>query len=422
MSDVVNLEPRALNPGRRLQIFLTAHRLKLSINDVARGADVSRSVMHRIYFGEFPAREDHEALKARIEQFLRAQGATEQELADVWLPHMRHDRTIAGPVVPRRAKAANDGGDTTPTKPREEIEMLPPKTALSMAAKKHFAVFRPFDDDPQTAEEMYVNDEIRFVRQTMLSDVAKSARPVVLCGESGSGKSTIQLDLEDRLEESGKQVVVIRPSVVGMEANERAGKILKIADILTAIVMTLAPHEKVRQTSEARMRQARALIEQSTMANNSHMLLIEEAHRLPDATLKHLKALWEEMRLRHRRPMLGMLLIAQPELARRLQAGTPALREVAQRFEVVVLQPLGADLKLYVHKRLQMSGLDPAKVFDDDAVEAVRERLTVRGAAVNRAAISLCYPLAVLNVMAMAMNAAAAIGAPRVTRDVVRAL
>jgi type II secretory pathway predicted ATPase ExeA len=138
---------------------------------------------------------------------------------------------------------------------------------------------------------------------------------------------------------------------------------------------------------------------------------------MPDATLKHLKRLHE---LRDgRRPLLGILLLAQPELKLRLAAGlrSGTLREVAQRCEVVELLPLDSDLKPYLERRAAAANLRLADLVDDDAIECVRSRLTRK---MGASAVSMCYPLAVNNLVTRALNHAAQLGEPRVTRDVVQ--
>ena len=155
-------------------------------------------------------------------------------------------------------------------------------------------------------------------------------------------------------------------------------------------------------------------------AGNAHLLVVEEAHSMPDATLKHLKRL-HELRM-GRRPLLGILLLAQPELKARLASGlrSGVLREVAQRLELVELLPLDADLKPYLERRAAAAGAQLAALVDDAAIEALRTRLTRKVS--KDVAVSMCYPLVVGNLLTAAMNKAAEIPRATVTAGVIELL
>jgi type II secretory pathway predicted ATPase ExeA len=212
-------------------------------------------------------------------------------------------------------------------------------------------------------------------------------------------------------------VILFKPSVVGMEENDTKGKTLKSADVLHAIVARLQPDLPMPQTVQARTLRAKKLLTASASMGNTHLLVVEEAHSMPDATLKHLKRLHE---LREgRRSLLGILLLAQPELKRRLADGLRdgTLREVAQRCEVVELLPLDGDIEPYLARRAEACNVALHKLIDKGGIQQIRERLTRR---LERGAVSMCYPLAVSNLMVMSLNAAAAIGAPIVTADIVK--
>ena len=59
---------------------------------------------------------------------------------------------------------------------------------------------------------------------------------------------------------------------------------------------------------------------------------------MPKATLKHLKRFSEIKD--GLSPMLSVVMIAQPELRKRLSVNDPDIREVAQRCDIVELPPL----------------------------------------------------------------------------------
>ena len=297
--------------------------------------------------------------------------------------------------------------------------MLMAKQTLSPQARKAFGLFtNPFDGEVQKEEQFFAGDDMRYVREAAWQ-CSQNGGFVAIVGESGAGKTTVQADLEARLQAEGRGVIVIKPSVLGMEESNSKGQMLKATDILHAIITTLQPEATVPQTLQARTVRAAKMLTASAEAGATHLLVIEEAHGLPDHTLKHLKRLHE---LRQgRRNLLGILLLAQPELKVRLANGlrTGTLREVAQRVEIVELLPLDADLRGYLLTRAESAGAKLADLVEDAAVEQLRTRLTRK---TSNGAVSMCYPLAVNNMLTRAMNAAAELGVPKVTRDVIAAI
>jgi type II secretory pathway predicted ATPase ExeA len=132
-------------------------------------------------------------------------------------------------------------------------------------------------------------------------------------------------------------------------------------------------------------------------------------------TLRHLKGFYE-LRVGHKK-LLSIVLIGQPELHTRLDERNPELREVTQRCQVLALPPLDDALPDFLAHRLARAGRSADDIFGDGAMKAVRDTLTFsRG---KSEAISLCYPLAAQNRVTAALNLAAAMGAPKVTADIV---
>lgn len=298
--------------------------------------------------------------------------------------------------------------------------MLMAKQTLTPAARKAFTLFtNPFDGEVTEDAQMFSNGEIAYVREACMQ-AAVGGRFVAVVSESGGGKTTMLGDLEARIQRDHKPVLVIKPWVLGMEDTDTKGKTLKSADILASVVTTLDPLASVPQTLQARSNKAKDLLCKSTEAGYSHLLVIEEAHSLPEATLKHLKRL-HEMRL-GRKPLLGILLLGQTELALKLDPRRASLREVTQRCEVVHLLPLDGDLQAYLAHRAKAAGRELGDFIDQSGVDELRTRLTTTRPIGNgkSSATSLLYPLAVNNLMTAALNVAADLGVPVVSRDVVR--
>lgn len=329
---------------------------------------------------------------------------------------------IAQALHKKLAPEVSDTPEAVPVSPETETEkeepMLLPKQTLSADARKRFALpfANPFDGEVSSDADMFVNGEIRFVRERAWQ-AAIGGRFCAIVGESGAGKTTMLEDLKDQILKEHKPLVFIEPSVLGMEDSDTRGKSIKSAGIQAAIVMTLNPSEGVAQSDEKRARQVKRMLEESTTAGHSHLLVIEEAHSLPIPTLKHLKRLHERMRLGGRRPMLGILLLGHPELEGKLNRFD--VREVMQRCEVTHLCPLGDDLAAYLTFRAASVGRKLDEFITQDGVAELAARLTISAGA-NSKQVSLLYPLNVNNWMVAALNTAAGLGAPRVDRDVIR--
>jgi type II secretory pathway predicted ATPase ExeA len=403
-------------PGKKLMLGHVAAKLGVTTAEMARAAHVSHSTMRRVLMNEWPTNYERDDIERDLVELLRERGATEQELQTLFYAYRR-----GGPIAPRgpdarapELPAPNPGAKRQPLD--EDEPMLLPKQSLTPAARRAFKLFtNPFDGEVTKDDAMFVSDDIAYCREAIWQ-CAQNGGFVALVGESGAGKTTLLQDLEARLERDNDSVIVIRPSVLGMEGNDTKGKAIKSADILHSVITRLDHQATVPQTLQARTVKAAKLLEASAKAGNTHLLVVEEAHSMPDATMKHLKRL-HEMRL-GRRPLLGILLLAQPELKAVLADGlrTGTLREVAQRCEIVELLALDGSLKEYLERRASACNVQLSALMDDQAIEALRDRLIFKRHGKH---ISMCYPLAVNNLVTRALNTAAELGAPRVTKDVV---
>lgn len=355
--------------------------------------------------GHWPKRSPD--LRNRLLAVLRARG-------------INHPRPFArvkaeNEKAPRRSSAAGLLSTTTshPGK-AEENDIMLRKQALSAKTRAHFGLSRdPFVECHESAD-VYLSADIRFVRESML-DKVKFGGFLAVVGESGAGKSTLREELIDRLQREQQPVVIVQPYVLAMEDNDTKGKTLKAQHIAEAIMAAVAPLTSLKSSPEARFLQLHMALRDSSRANNRHVLIIEEAHSLPIPTLKHLKRFLE---LKDgMKPLISIILLGQSELGKKLSEQNPEVREVVQRIEIVNLPPLDNDLEAYIKHRFQRVGVQADTIIDRTAIDAVRTRLTTSNA---RGSGSWVYPLAVHNVLAAAMNAAASVGAPKVTGDIVR--
>lgn len=408
--------------GVRLEVATIAARLKVTISDLANASGISRTaVADLITRNKWPVKADGDHIRVAIGELLEARGATDDDLAQLWFAHV----SATAPDYPRRALAPAEDkqGRALPRRPahlppinQEDTDMLLMKQTLTPEARRHFKLFRnPFDGNVTSDEMMFSGAEFDYVRESAWQ-CAKVGGFVAVVGESGAGKTTVLNDLRARLDRDAQKVLIIKPSVLGMELNDNDGKMVKSGDILTSIITALDEHHPVPQSPQRRTTCAGKLLTASVQAGNTHLLVVEESHSIPDTTLRHLKRLHEMGD--GRKPLLGILLLAQPELKMRLASGLAngTLREVAQRIEIVELLPLDADLGAYLRCRAKACQVELDTLLQPQAVEQIRERLTRRS---GGRAISMCYPLAVHNLVTKALNKAAELGMPAVTKELV---
>ncbi|WP_234082355.1 ExeA family protein [Azonexus sp. R2A61] len=383
---------------------------RISQSALGAGARLSRGALHRLLAeGALPVR-DADAPK-RITDFLVERGVDRGALENLFTPQQK------APDVQQHAEASPEANPSHESE--QEENMLLRYEALNPQAKTQFNLTRsPFVDDVRTRDDVFGCPNTRYVRAALL-DAALNHGFVAIVGESGAGKSTLACELEERILAEGRQVVIVRPYVLAMEADDNKGRTLKSAAIAEACIRTLAPGETIKSSPDARFAQLENLLKSSRAAGYSHLIMIEEAHCMPKATLKHLKRFLELRQGLSR--LLGICLIGQPELLNLLSDKSPEVREVVQRCETIELMPLDNDLESYIKHKFERVNAKVDDCLAPDAYDALRERLIriPRGGKASDA-ISLCYPLAVNNLLTRAMNAAAGAGWPKVDAQVIR--
>jgi type II secretory pathway predicted ATPase ExeA len=371
--------------------------------DLARFLSVSDATLSLIVNrNEWPKSIDHDGLKQGINDFLRANGATDQQLSNVF--------DVATELVPLKPKKPEPELKPAPepeSEPEEEI-MLLRKQTMTQEARRQFGFGRSPFDEVRNPNEVFLTPDSRYVREAM-RQTARHGGFMAVVGESGAGKSTLRRDLV-QWAHADQQVTVIEPYVLGLEDNDMAGKTLKASHIAEAIMTEIAPHIRLARSPETRFRTVHEALRESHRAGNRHVLIIEEAHGLPIPTLKHLKRFFELEDGFEK--LLGIILIGQTELGQKLDERNPRVREIVQRCEIVHLRPIDIELTDYLRHRFAMSGRNVDELMDTDAVEALRYKLSGRGH-------SVLYPLAIHNVLIAAFNEAAALGMPSLNADLI---
>lgn len=376
-------------------------QLGLSQVDLAKELVLSQPSIAQIVNHNLWPRTRRAKLQEAVRVFLTQHGAS-------------HDQVLTAFEKQDPIRANGSGPIANPLE--DDAPMLLRKQTLMPNTKQHFQLPGDPFAEVTDANEVYVNQHTRFVRATLL-DCARRGGFIALVGESGSGKTTLKRDLKDRINTQNLPIRVIEPYVLAMEENDVKGKTLKSSQIAEAILSAVAPHEAIKSSSEARFRQIDRILRESSQAGQHHVLIIEEAHCLPIATLKHLKR-FLELEDGFKR-LLSVILIGQNELAMRLNEQNAAVREVVQRCELITLPPLGEYLEQYLAFRLQRYDVPVSKVITPDGLAALVERLQPRVPRGHQQH-SLLYPLAVNNLLIASMNLAAENGAPVVSADIVQ--
>ncbi len=386
-----------------------------SQNDLGRDIGLSAaSVAQIVNHGFWPKTKPTPMLKDRIRARLAAYGCDAAAI-DTAFEVARPRSNAVPPVVTHEAHDES-----------EDVSMLLRKQTLTREAKAHFRIPRdPFTDEMMSDADVFISDDIRYVRASM-RQVAKHGGLLAVIAESGAGKSTLRHDLADWINSNSEPVTVIEPYVLGMEDTDVKGRMLKAADITGAVIRRVSPGTRLRASHQDRAEQMHDILRASAMVGRKHLLIIEEAHCLATPTLKHLKRFYEVQE--GFKKLLSIILIGQTELENKLSEQNPEVREVVQRCEFARLGPLGPALEPYLRHKFARVDADFDAVFDNTAVPAINELLRTsvnkRGRGQQGQApqmVSLCYPLAVNNLVSGAMNQAVRIGAPKVTGDLVAA-
>lgn len=389
----------------------------LAFNDLTQaelGREVKLSaptVAQWINHGMWPKRTDPEELKEKVRAWLADCKAVVAN--DPFAEY--HHEVVAQESCnsPEPEHTAEDHNHN------EELDlMLLRKQTLSPEARRAFQLFRDPFAEPASSDELFLSPDIRYVREALYGGAKNGSLFAAVVGESGSGKSTIRKDLRARIARDRLPIIVIEPYVLAMEDNDIKGKTLKSAHICEAILEEIAPSAKPARSSEARFRQVHRALRESAKMGNKHLLIIEEAHSLPVPTLKHLKRFFELEAENGFDKLISIVLIGQTELGRRLDERSPEVREVVQRCELLTLNPLGTHLEDYLRHRFELAGKNLDEVVEPQAIAALYDKLTSPGRN-GKPGHSVVYPLAVQNVLTAAFNAAADVGANRLSAEII---
>ncbi len=359
-----------------------------------------------INWGTWPRTTPQQSVIDQITAYLRIRGVPESDIATAF--ELDDDKILLTPGRTPAARLAVVKDQPAKAETDEDLFLLEP-TMLKPAAKRHFKItFDPFGLEPQSADDVFMGEEQRFVIAALHEAIANN-RMVALVGESGSGKSTVWQLITDQIATQGQQVTVIYPRFTEKEKLTGTG-------ILQAIVRDLDPNASLRRSSEMLSRQAHELLAERVADGQRCVLVFEEGHDLSTHAIKQLKR-FHEFRTGWKR-LMSIVLLAQPELLKKLNRAGGEAREVANRMEIIRMLPLENDLEAYVTHRLARGAIKREAIFAPDALDTVRKVLVSVREGGETAAMT--YPLLVGNLLTNAMNIAAELGAPLVDAATVR--
>lgn len=332
----------------------------------------------------------------------------------IWreLPPGTTDHALPEGIVRRgmmraAAAAVRPEGDYAP----EEVVMIDSKTL------RHFKLFRnPFALAIESDRDLYWGDEQQYVYDC-LWQVAHDAGFAVLVGEVGSGKTTIRQKLMRDLQKEDT-VHLLYPQLIDKTK-------LTAEYIADAILYDLEGTEiRIPRLYEKKQRMVQQALRVRHADGRRHLLILEEAHLIPNHTLRYLKQYWEmttEAKLGGER-LLGILLIGQPELKVRLQEQMHwTVREMVRRCQLIEMGPLNGDTRAYLQHVVKRAGGALERIMTPDAVDALVERLQTRDLA-SKKTISRTYPLTLQGCLVRAMREAYELGDGKVGAELIRRL
>jgi len=219
---------------------------------------------------------------------------------------------------------------------------------------------------------------------------------VKVSGEVGSGKTMLCRVLMERLPATVETIYLANPSLSRDEILFAIGDELKLQleqDRSTRILRSLQEH-LLRLFGEGRR----------------VVVLIDEAHAMPDETLEEIRLLSNLESNRHK--LLQIVLFGQPELDEHLD--TAGMRQLKERItHSFLLEPLvRGDIENYVDFRMRAAGYRGPKVFTREAI-----RLIARASQGLTRRINILADKALLAAFAGGTHAVTAAEVKRAVRD-----
>lgn len=305
-----------------------------------------------------------------------------------------------------------------PHKQQEIRDMLTNAEYLTPDARRHFGLRRdPFRDELESREDVLMTAGFRGVLDAM-DDALMHHRMCAVIGESGAGKTVAVKTFLQKYSDANRYTI-ITPYIIDSEDNVKNGRPLRTRDVQEAICRHLSEGKPIPSSSQAMSHRVERLLSDSKSSGRRNLILLDEAHTLTTPLLRGLKKI-RDLGVDFG-ALTGVLIVGQPELWAKLSIRQNAdAREFIQRCEIAPLLPLESDLADYVGMKLAKAGGKPS-ILADDVIDGLEKTLAASNRDRPGETIRYTYPLAVNNLLARALNRAAAIGVPCITAEMIAA-
>ncbi len=184
---------------------------------------------------------------------------------------------------------------------------------------------------------------------------------ILLTGEVGTGKTTINRCLLEQLPDATDVAIVLNPALNALE-------------LLATVCDELGiEHDRAQPTLKSLTDSLHRFLLANHQRGRSTVLLIDEAQHLDFEVLEQIRLLTNLET--NSQKLLQIILIGQPELAHMLSR--PELRQLNQRITARYnLEPLNlAETGAYIRHRLQVAGLSPGReLFPPRVVRGIHHR------------------------------------------------
>ncbi|KZN57631.1 hypothetical protein N473_07075 [Pseudoalteromonas luteoviolacea CPMOR-1] len=345
----------------------------------AKGIQLSTTSLSRIKRrNEWPINCDRAKIESEIKDYLRAHGATEDQLSGLF-----------GWFEPELIKR-----DREP----EEDEML--KAKLKPATKTFFKIRRdPFNDEFESVEDFFLTDSHLQTIEELIA-AARANSMVIVTGECGSGKSMIRRLFEHKVKEEFTEIMLISPK-------RRNRRKITADGISRALCRSLGV--KHLNNSEDRDDEIENTLIERHRSGYKHLLIIDQAQDLTEEMIRELKCLWEVTDGFKR--VIGIVLFGQPELREKISAHS--MREFSMRIDDIRMRPLGLNAIDYMKHKFTRIGINADKIFTEEALSAVRGKCygkVGKGIGFDDEKMDQTYPLNINVWLAHTLNIAATIG------------
>jgi type II secretory pathway predicted ATPase ExeA len=395
--------PNVANATAAYQVLPLLAKYNLQQADLRRameetGVKLSPSAVSQLLrHGAWPKLIEAELIKAAIEKFM-SQHVSTNELINMW------DET--------KAKKGNAQTTTKKAVPPKLIFEQPEREMLYQKTMIHFKLSRhPFENEVHCIEDLFMSQSQRRVRESMVQASINGSILAVI-GECGAGKTELRKSFYDYANQHHPELLIIEAMVIDKKR-------------LTAAMIFDALAEELQITSmpnglENRARKVERALKQSAKAGNKHVLVIEEAHDLSNAAIKHLKRICELSDGFNR--LVSVILVGQSELEAKLSLSNFDIREFSYRCNIMTMQPLGASVTDYIAHKLGRCNVDYKNVITADAIEAIKQRLqgvVQYGITRSNGSKDMTYPLMVNTLLVKAMNEAASAFEPQITAELI---